>query len=482
MTIVSIPIANGFYVSDSLPVSCQECVNWVPVIQQKPSLSDGQLFGSPGIRLIADSGGGVADINRGMHDFAGVAYVVNGTNLYRLDRSFPAGVETFALVILGSIEGSGRVSMADNGTQLMILVPGGKGYIYSIAGGLVEITDADFRASGNPQYVVFIDGYFACSTDTKAWIVSNLNNGLAWDALDFGTAESDPDIIVAPIVHGNQIFLTGSETTEGFQNIGGAGFPFQRSNVFLDKGCYAPFSLISTNQRFFMIGGGKNEQAAVWAYQGGQYRKVSTIAIDNVLNDYSDAELTASFSLAWAKRGQYFVAFSFPDRTFVYNMTTETWHEQKSSIANDDGDYIQQRWRVNSLVSSYGYIIVGDAHDGRIGILDTDEYQEYGINIIRVFSTQPLFNQGLSFRIPMIELTLESGVGNGVANPLVSMAISEDAKRFDYERSRAIGAIGRFGQRCIWYKNGRVPRFAVFRFRVSDPIKPVIIRLDMDLI
>lgn len=479
---IELPIANGFYISNSLPISHQECTNWVPVIAEKISLSVSQLIGSPGIRLIADSGGGIDDINRGMHDFTGIPYTVQGGDFYRIDRALVDGVETFSLTILGSIEGSKRVSMADNGTQLMILVPGGKGYIYTVAGGLVEITDADFRASGDPQYVVFIDGYFACSTDSKAWIVSNLNDGTAWDALDFGTAESDPDIIVAPIVLNNQIFLTGSETTEGFTNIGGAGFPFQRSNLFLDKGCFAPYSLIATNQRFFMIGGGKNESPAIWAYQGGSYTKVSTIAIDNVLDAYSEAELGAAFSLSWSSRGQYFVAFSFEDRTFVYNMTTATWHEQKSAIEDEYGDPIQERWRVNSLVSSYGYIIVGDSQDGRIGILDPDEYQEYENDIIRVFSTQPLIKQGDSFRVNSIELTMEAGVGNGVEKPQVSLAISEDAKTWGYERNRAIGAIGRYGQRTIWRKNGRVPRFCVFRFRVSDPIKPVVIRLDIDVV
>lgn len=482
MTLTPVPIANGFYVSDSLPISHQQCQNFVPVIQQAPSLSVSQLIGSPGIRQIVDSGGGAADVNRGMHKMGTFPYTVNGTVLYRIDRALVAGVETFSLVSLGTVEGSNRVSMADNGTQLMILVPGGKGYIYSVSGGFVEITDPDFRANGDPQYVVFIDGYFACSTDSKTWIVSNLNDGTAWDALDFGSAESDPDKIVAPIVHANQIFLTGSETTESFQNIGGSGFPFQRSNIYLDKGCYAPFSLISTNQRFFMIGGGKDEGPAVWAYQGGTYNKVSTLAIDNVMSEYSEAVLNAAFALSWSKKGQYFVAFSFPDRTFVFNMTTNIWHELTSSIENEEGDFDQERWRVNSLVSAYNYIIVGDNQDGRIGILDVNEYGEYGNNIIRIFSTQPLINNTKSFRIPSIELTLEAGIGNGVADPLVSMAISENAKTFDYERSRKIGMIGKYGQRTVWRKNGRVPRFCVLRFRISDQIKAIVIRLDMDLI
>lgn len=483
-----IPLTNGFYVSDSLPISHQECVNLIPIQQTAPALSQRQLIGSAGIRQVTTAGVTALRINRGAHVMAGVPYFVQGTALYRLDRAFVDGVETFTLFHVGvvplAVPGTGRVSMADNGTQLMIVVPGDIGLIYNKDTGIMEqiITGIfDPVSTTKATYVEFIDGFFACSTDTKQWYTSALNDGTSWNILDAGTAESDPDAIAAPVVHNNQIFMTGSETTEGFQNIGGAGFPFQRSNIFLDKGCYAPFTLVSTNQRFFMVGGGTNERAAVWVYQSGNYSKISTNAIDNILNDYSDAQLGASFALHWANRGQYFIAFTFPDRTLVYNMTTNLWHEQKSGIENDEGDADQTRWRVNSLVTAYGYTLVGDSQDGRIGILDIDVYTEYEENIVRVFSTQPIANTGKSFRIASLELTMESGVGNGVPDPQVSMAISEDLKTFKYERSRSIGAIGKYGQRTIWRKLGRIPRFCLFKFRISDAIKAVVVKLEANI-
>lgn len=484
---VEIPISNGFYISDSLPIGHQECVNLIPVVQQVTTLSERQLLGSAGIRQITTAGSTVNEINRGAHVMAGIPYFVQGGTLYRLDRSIVDGVETYSLTALTplAITGSGRVSMADNGYQLMILDPGGRGFIYNKDTDVIEriITGPFADSSGYfPQYVVFVDGYFAVSTDQKQWFISNLNDGMTWDILDSGSAEADPDPIVAPIVHNNQVFMLGTETTEGFQNIGGSGFPFQRSNLFLDKGCYAPFSLVSTNQRFFMIGGGENERPAIWSYEGGNYARISTNAIDNILNDYSDAVLNAAFALSWANRGQYFVSFTFPDRTLVYNSTTGLWNEQKSGIPDLLGDNYQTRWRVNSLVTAYGYTLVGDSQDGRIGILDIDEFTEYGNNIIRVFSPQPLANQGNSFRIASVELTMESGVGNGVPEPLVSMSISEDLKTFQYERSRKIGAIGKYGQRIIWRKLGRIPRFAILKFRISDPIKPVVIKLEASII
>lgn len=472
-----IPITNGFYISNSLPISHQECTNWYVNTTQADDWTQEQLFGTPGITQLATTGT-VKQVNRGAHVKNGIPYFVNGDGLYSLDRTMDGDDEGFSTTLLGTIEGDGFVSMADNGTQLIVLVPGGKGYIYNESSGtpFQEITDLDFDANGNPQYVVFINGYFAASTDSKKWIVSSLNDGLSWDALDFASAESDPDAIVAPVIVNNQVFITGSETTEGFQSIDGAGFPFQRNNLFMDKGCSAPSTLVRANKTFFMVGAGVNESPAVWMFTGITFEKISTTAIDNVLNAYSDTDLGQAFAWTYAQSGAYFVGFSFPDRSFVFDMVTSRWHERKS-IVND----ILVRWRANSLITAYGRVLVGDSVDGRIGALDLDVYTEYGNNIIRIVSTQPFANQGDEISSTMIELTMEPGVGNeAVPDPAISMSLSKDSKTFSYERTRAIGKIGDYKRRVVWRKNGRFPRMVVMKFRLSDPVKPVIIKLESE--
>ena len=477
MATVPIPIANGFYESNSLPISAQECVNWYPNIVQTAGLEQETLFGGAGITQLTTTGE-VQQANRGAHVKAGIPYFVNGETLYRLNRTVGAGgVETFDTTALGTISGNDRVSMADNGSQLMILVPGGDGYIYDEDAGtpFQTITDPDFKANGNPQYVVFVDSYFAVSTDTKKWIISASNDGTTWSALDFGSAESDPDVIVAPVVFRNQLFMTGSETTEAFQNLpNGAGFPFVRSNIFLDKGCYAPLTLIAVNSTFMMLGGGTNESPAIWQFVGSTFQKISTTAIDSVLTSFSDSEIEEAFSYAYAKNGAYFVGFTVGDRTFEINTITNRWNERSSQINNQ-----RDRWRVNSLVTAYGRVLVGDYLDGRIGELSSDVYTEYEEPIRRIISTQPFANQGMSVRVPSIELTVESGVGNSdEPDPQISMEISDDAKIFKYARTRSMGKIGEYNRRAVWYRNGTFSRFRVFRWELSDPVKPTIIKAE----
>ena len=477
MATVPVPIANGFYESESLPISAQQCVNWYPNIPQTQSLSQETLFGTPGITQLATTGT-FEQSNRGAHVKNGIAYFVNGDQLYRLNRIVASDeTESFTTTSLGVIEGTGGVSMADNGTQLMILVPGGKGYIYNEDAGtpFQEITDLDFTANGNPQYVVFIDGYFACSTDSKKWIISAINDGLSWSALDFGSAESDPDDIVAPVVFRNRLFMTGSETTEAFQNApNGSGFPFIRSNIFMSKGCFAPLSLINTHNSFMMIGGGVNESPAIWEFTGASYTKISTTAIDNELSKFSSSVIEQAFSFSYADKGAYFVGFTVDDFTIVYDMVTKRWHERQSIVDDDP-----VRWRVNSMITAYGRVLVGDSQDGRIGELDSDVYTEYGDNIRRIISTQPFSNMGNAIKVKAVELTIESGVGDySKSDPQVSMDVSRDGKTFTYERKRSMGKIGEFNRRAVWYRNGRFPRFVVFRFKMSDPVKPVIIKAE----
>jgi len=483
MAIVNLPIANGFYKSDALPISAQECTNWYPNIVQTEGLNNETLFGTPGLLQLATSGE-LEETDRGAQTMAGIPYFVNGSHLYRLNQIITDGVESYALEELGEVEGEGRVSIANNGTQLMVLVPGGKGYIFTDdPDTFTEITDSDFIANGQPQHVVYIDGYFCCTTDSKKFIVSALNDGLNYNALDFGTAEADPDEIVAPIVFKNQLFIGGSNTMEAFENIGGADFPFIRTGLFLDKGIDSAFSIIVTSDTFMFIGGGLNESPAIWAFAGNTVQKVSTTAIDSILQRFTHEEIESSFSWAYAQKGAYFVGFALPSTTMVFDTVTQRWHERKSKITDAKGKVESLRFRANSVITGYGLVLCGDSQDGRIGSLDPDVYSEYGIDIIRRIATQPFQNNMESFTVPKLELTIASGWGNDeVEDPKMRLDISQDGMTWSDDRTRHMGKKGEYSRRVIWRRNGRTARFDIFRFTLSDPVKPVIAQLTADIV
>jgi hypothetical protein len=74
---------------------------------------------------------------------------------------------------------------------------------------------------------------------------------------------------------------------------------------------------------------------------------------------------------------------------------------------------------------------------------------------------------------------MESGVGDLVTlDPQIRMSFSKDGRSFSDESSRSIGKIGVYSRRSIWYRLGRFPRMAVFKFVMSDQVKPVFIKLE----
>jgi len=135
------------------------------------------------------------------------------------------------------------------------------------------------------------------------------------------------------------------------------------------------------------------------------------------------------------------------------------------------------------LVRAYNQLWAGDLVDGRIGLLDQDTYTEYGTEIRRTIVTQPFQNNMESFVVPELELTVESGVGNADAvDPQVGLERSTDAKVWSDMRLRSVGKVGEYNRRVIWNRNGRASRFELFRFTISDPVKPVFIQMTADIV
>lgn len=482
-----INIATGFYQSDSVPFVNQRCVNLYPNIPQAQAISQASLFGTEGLREVAVTSYSAKFACRGGIEFQNKPHFVCGENLYEVEKIQPViGDAVYRVNFIGIVDGNGgRVSMAENGDQLLIVNDIGEGFIYQPNGSpsFSIILDAGFYANGTPKIVRYVDRYFIVSTDQKKAIISAVGDGTNWNAIDSISAEADPDDLVAPFIHKNQLYLLGSQTTEQFQNIGGAGVPFRRVNGFVvPVGCSASFSVINVGDVVYWVGRGEKEKAGIWAFNGGQPQKISTIAIENKLHDLSLEQLQSIFSFAYSQKGNTFINFSTPFATFVFNPVTGLWHERESQVTLSTGGREAQRCRISVVIDAFNDLLAGDLKDGRIGILDENEFTEYDEPYIAYFTTQPLYNNSNSFTLPQIELVCETGVGNELApDPKVRMQISRDGTLFENPRTRELGRIGNRAIRPIWYKNGRISAIGSFKVTVSDPVKRAFYSMDITL-
>jgi hypothetical protein len=156
-----------------------------------------------------------------------------------------------------------------------------------------------------------------------------------------------------------------------------------------------------------------------------------------------------------------------------------TWHERQSGLSDNS-------WRVNSIVSAYGKLLVGDSQGGNIGFIDKDNFTEYGDIIVQERSSQPFNAGGLPFFAGSLMLTMESGVGLTTgqgSDPQIRMDFSDNGGRtFSSEFSRSYGKIGEYMSLPTWRRQGRIPKYRILRFKTSEPVKSVIIKLEGNII
>ena len=76
---------------------------------------------------------------------------------------------------------------------------------------------------------------------------------------------------------------------------------------------------------------------------------------------------------------------------------------------------------------------------------------------------------------------MEGGVGSTL-NPQLRMSASKDGgKKYNNEISRGFGKVGEFLRQPIYRALGRFTQSAVFKFIMSDSVKPVFIRLEAEI-
>jgi hypothetical protein len=195
-------ILGSSYVARSVNAADSRMVNLFPEIVPEAGKEPAFLQRAPGLRLLATAGTGPV---RGLWQFGGFGYAVSGNTLYKVSPSW-------TVTALGTVVGSGPVSMADNGTQLFIAA-NGPGYIYnSVANVFQPITDPDFPGA---VMVGYLDGYFVFNepNSQKIWVTSLLD-GLSVDPLDFASAEGSPDGLISVMITNREAWLFGTNSVE----------------------------------------------------------------------------------------------------------------------------------------------------------------------------------------------------------------------------------------------------------------------------
>jgi hypothetical protein len=356
------PILGGSYVARSINAADNRMVNLFPeaIPEGSGGKEAGFLLRCPGLRLVATVGDGPI---RGLWVTNGVAYVVSGSEFYSLDTNWTA-------TLIGTVSGTGPVSMADNGTQLFIAC-NPLSYIYNTSTAVFgQITDVDFPGAGSVGY---LDGYFVFNEpDSQKFWVTSLLDGTSIDPLDFASAEGYPDNVIALIVDHREIFLFGNNSVEVWYDAGTPDFPLARiQGAFMEVGCAAAYSVAKLDNSVFWLGSDARGRGIVYRANGYTPARISTNAVEYAIQSYGN--ITDAIAYTYQQDGHPFYVLIFPSAqaTWVYDVSTQLWHERAGF---ENGQFV--RHRSNCQMSFNSEVVVGDYEDGRVYAFDLDVYAD----------------------------------------------------------------------------------------------------------
>lgn len=400
-----------------------------------------RLTGCPGLTLFSNLGDRPV---RGMGEHNQKLYVVTD-NLYEISRN---GIATN----LGAIAGAGIVQMASNGVQLCIV--GSRSYILAF-GNLVEITDEDFPGATSVDY---LDGYFIFGNGTGQFFISALYDGQSFDALDFASAESNPDPIIRVLVDHREVLLFGSETMEAWTNTGGVDFPFERiPGAITEKGICGRNAI------------SRIDNSVVWIDQTGIVRRLQEgylpqrISTHEVERALAQGDLENAEAFACAIEGhEFFVITAEGSGTWIYDAATQLWHERLSHGGT--------RWRARGYAFVYGLHLVGDYSTGKVYRLDYENHTENGDLLVSELIFPPIHAESERFRVHRVVLDMEHGETAPYGESQVRLDISDDSQDWQTVGYGSMGATGARVNRTVWRRLGQ-HRNLHMRFRISDPVR-----------
>ena len=401
---------------------------------------------------------------RGMHVCNNILYVVAGPYLYKVD--------TFDIVTYlgtGFLTALGSVIMCDNGVEVMI-TDGAHGYVYNIAANTFNVIgDIDFVAPGS---CTFLDGSILVNqVGTSNVYASDPYDASSWDGLNYGVAQLASGLTKRLYAQYGNLYVFNEHTTEVWYNTGSAGFPFAPNiGMTINAGIAAPFSVAATGDvggTLLWLAATREGQGFVIRVDGGAPTTVTSPEIEKLWSDYP--VISDAIAYGFRMEGHSFYVLSFPtaDKTWVYDLTTQAWHEWSTGITG--GKHASEQYAYFN-----GKHIVSGGTSGKLYQMAMDIYTDDGEVIRRTLTMPHLGGDDRKTRYDSLELVMESGASESDYEESIIMDMSNDhGHTYGNSHDVSIGAAGEHRSRVIWRRLG-CSFYRTFRVTLTAVCKVVI--------
>lgn len=253
-----------------------------------------------------------------------------GGQLYMADIN-AAGGDDYTLTGASNLPISFSQTSGSASTEYLFLKTTGKAWVLTFGqpGTLTAVTDVDYPATTVPG-AVYLDGYFFVMTPAGEIYNCALEDPTSWGALDFISAEIEPDDAVAIAKHMNYVVALKSTTTELFYDAANAsGSPLARlSNAAIQVGCANGYSIAALDAGLFFISRFRSNQKSVHYFpkDGLQPVEIASPSIKRILTA-ADTTTVHCFAAQLNGHSFYVITLVTEALTLAYDLTTQTWSQ-----------------------------------------------------------------------------------------------------------------------------------------------------------
>lgn len=491
---VSVPLFGTGIATKSTNLSAQMRTNLYVEGLKEPDKAPFGLFARPGLLLTGDTGAFAQA--RGA-----IGYFYDDSGTPGLEgkaafAAFAAGIGYVSVYDDGSVANggsgpgsfattSGPVRSAVLGTsfqqfQSQALSVDGVGALWSLSSGsglepvsLSTLPSAAAFPFGSNSVTACASRFVAVDPSALGrfrW--SAPGDGSTWNALDFATAESSPDPLVAVFEAWGELMLFGSQTIEFWAPAaaGASGqLPFVRiGGANIQWGTDAIDSIVKCGNQVAFLGrseGGNRQVVTLYSYFS---QVISTPDVEyDIEQEPSPSAVTAFFVVS---AGHSFYVLNLTNTSWAYDFTTGTWGKWETDGARFAGQY---------AVATNRGVLLSDYRNSQLYYLDPTTYTDGGATLTREVVTRHIFEDLARMSLKELAIDCETGVGldgsqQGTAPQLMLQWSKDGGHAWGAEVWNSLGAIGQYLTRAVWRGLGR-SRDWLFRVRVTDPVKVVII-------
>lgn len=319
--------------------------------------------------------------------------------------------------------------------------------------GTHTLTSIGYGFPNGTKLVSYMNGRFvAYEPDTQNFYVSEPLDGYTWDVLNVQTVDSNPDNIVGHAVAHNELVVFCDFSGETFYDSGQYPTPFVRnqSGIF-EVGCAATYSIAKVENTIYWLGRSTTGQGVIYRLQGYTPVQVSTHSIEYAMQEMSSISDALSFTYQQDGKHYYVITFPTGDRTFVYNVSNNIWHERANFRA---GEF--HRWEAQEYAFFGGKHLVCDYSEGHVYSVQKDIHT-YGSEVrkwVRSFRAEAI---DMDFvRHNKLQLDCETGTGliDGTDQQIMLRYSDDGGHTWSTERWKTMGEIGEYSRRVIWNRLG----------------------------